>query len=79
VAYGNLGLYGNFAAFSHLMGIRNNDGIMHFLVVEIISAMIELQQVRYIMYDTFFGANPGMQTFKKILGFRPYRAKYSLL
>jgi hypothetical protein len=79
VAYGNLGLYGNFAAFSHLMGIRNNDGIMHFLVVEIISEMIKLQQVRYIMYDTFFGANPGMQTFKKILGFRPYRAKYSLL
>jgi hypothetical protein len=79
VAYGNLGLYGNFAGFSHLIGIRNNDGIMHFLVVEIIAAMIERQQVRYIMYDTFFGAHEGMQTFKKILGFRPYRAKYSLL
>jgi hypothetical protein len=78
VAYANLGLYGNFAGFSHLIGIRNNDGIMHFLVVEIVSQMIELQLVNYLMYDTFFGAHPGMQSFKKILGFRPYRAKYSL-
>lgn len=78
VAYANLGLYGNFGGFSHLIGIRNNDGIMHFLVVEIISQLIAQQQLHYVMYDTFFGAQPGMQTFKKILGFRPYRAKYSL-
>jgi hypothetical protein len=78
VAYANLGLYGNFGGFSHLIGIRNNDGIMHFMVVEIISQLIEARQVRYVMYDTFFGAQPGMQTFKKILGFRPYRAKYTL-
>jgi hypothetical protein len=78
VAYGNLGLYGNFAGFSHLIGIRNNDGIMHLLVVEIISQLIGQQAVRYVMYDTYFGAQPGMQTFKKILGFRPYRAKYAL-
>lgn len=78
VAYANLGLFGNFGGFSQLIGMRNNDGIMHFLVVEIISQLIEQQQVRYVMYDTFFGAQPGMQSFKKILGFRPYRAKYSL-
>ncbi|GAB3422311.1 hypothetical protein NX774_09175 [Massilia agilis] len=78
VAYANLGLFGNFAGFSHLIGIRNNDGIMHLLVVEIVAQMIEQRAVRYVMYDTFFGAQPGMQTFKKILGFRPYRAKYSL-
>jgi hypothetical protein len=78
VAYANLGLYGNFGGFSHLIGIRNNDGIMHFMVVEIISQLIEQRQVRYVMYDTFFGAQPGMQAFKKIVGFRPYRARYSL-
>ncbi len=78
VAYANLGHYGNFAAFSQLMGIRNNDGIMHMLVVDIVSELIGEQRVRYLMYDTFFGAQPGMQTFKKILGFRPYRAKYAL-
>jgi hypothetical protein len=78
VAYANLGIYGNFGGFSHLIGIRNNDGIMHFMVVEIISQLIEQRQVRYVMYDTFFGAQPGMQAFKKIVGFRPYRARYSL-
>lgn len=78
VAYANLGHYGNFAAFSQLIGIRNNDGIMHMLVADIASELIAERQVRYLMYDTFFGANSGMQTFKKILGFRPYRAKYKL-
>ncbi|KQQ89170.1 hypothetical protein [Massilia sp. Leaf139] len=78
VAYANLGHYGNFASFSQLMGIRNNDGIMHMMVVGIVSELIGEQRVRYLMYDTFFGAQPGMQTFKKILGFRPYRAKYAL-
>jgi len=78
VAYANIGLYGNFAAFSHLIGVRNNDGIMHLLVVDIISQLIDQKVVRYVMYDTFFGAQPGLQTFKRIVGFRPYRAKYSL-
>ncbi|MGZ5200140.1 MAG: hypothetical protein ACXWC4_10265 [Telluria sp.] len=78
VAYANLGIYGNFAGFVQLIGIRNNDGIMHLLMVDIVTEMIEQRQVRYIMYDTFFGAHPGMRTFKTILGFRPYRARYSL-
>lgn len=78
VAYANIGLYGNFASFSQVIGVRNNDGFMHLLMVDIVSELIEQGQVRYVMYDTFFGAHPGMQTFKKILGFRPYRVKYSL-
>jgi hypothetical protein len=79
VAYANLGLFGNFCAFSHLMGLRNNDGIMHLLIFEIISTLIEQHQVHYVMYDTFFGAQPGLRQFKTMLGFRPYRAKYILL
>ena len=51
---------------------------MHLLVVEIVCQLIAQGQVDYLMYDTFFGAQPGMQQFKKILGFKPYRAKYSL-
>jgi hypothetical protein len=78
VAYANLGLYGNFGAFSQLIGMRNNDGIMHLLIVEIVCGLIDQGQVRYLMYDTFFGAKPGLQLFKTMLGFRPYRAKYSL-
>ncbi|MFC0252444.1 hypothetical protein [Massilia consociata] len=78
VAYANLGIYGNFAAFSQMLGIRNNDGIMHLLLTEAICRLIDDGQVRYVMYDTFFGAQPGLKTFKTILGFRPYRASYTL-
>jgi hypothetical protein len=77
-AYANLGLYGNFAAFDRLLGIRNNDGAMHLMITEIIGQMIENRQYRYIMYDTYFGASPGLKAFKSMLGFEPYRAKYSL-
>ncbi|WP_312514073.1 hypothetical protein [Massilia sp.] len=78
VAYANLGIYGNFAAYSQMLGIRNNDGIMHLLLAESICRLIDEKQVRYVMYDTFFGAQPGLRTFKTILGFQPYRARYSL-
>jgi hypothetical protein len=78
VAYANIGHYGNFSAFSQLIGVRNNDGIMHLLIVDIVTRLIERQRMRYVMYDTFFGAQPGMQHFKRIVGFEPYRVKYSL-
>ena len=78
VAYANIGRLGNFSALSQLMGLRNNDGIMHLLIAEIVSRLIEQKRVRYVMYDTFFGAQPGLQQFKRVLGFEPYRAKYSL-
>ncbi|HEY0061374.1 MAG TPA: hypothetical protein VGC21_04595 [Telluria sp.] len=78
VAYANIGRYGNFSAFSHLIGYRNNDGIMHLMVSDIVSRLIDAGEVEYVMYDTFFGALPGMQQFKTILGFQPYRARYSL-
>jgi len=78
MAYANLGIYGNFAAYSHMLGIRNNDGIMHLLLVESICRLIDEQRVRYVMYDTFFGARPGLRTFKSLLGFQPYRARYTL-
>jgi hypothetical protein len=78
VAYANIGIYGNFAAFSQMLGLRNNDGIMHLLLVEIICRLIDARQVDYVMYDTFFGAQPGMRAFKTKLGFKPYRVRYSL-
>jgi hypothetical protein len=78
MAYGDLGSYGNFVAFNRVIGVRNNDGMMHLLVTEIICRSIEDRSCRYLMYDTYFGASPGLQTFKKMLGFEPYRAKYSI-
>lgn len=78
VAYCNCGFYGNFAAFSQLLGHRSNDGIMHLLTTEIICRLIDEGKLRYVMYDTFFGAQPGLRLFKTALGFKPYRAKYSI-
>lgn len=77
-AYGDIGLFGNFVAFDRLLGLRNNDGAMHLMVTEIICRTIESHAYGYLMYDTFFGASPGLRTFKTMLGFEPYRAKYSL-
>jgi hypothetical protein len=78
MGYGNVGHYGNFSAFNRVIGVRNNDGIMHLLVSEIICQMMERQGCRYLMYDTYFGASPGLRAFKTMLGFEPYRAKYSI-
>lgn len=77
-AYSDIGFFGNFVAFDRLLGLRNNDGAMHLMVAEIICRMIESHAYGYLMYDTFFGASPGLRTFKTMLGFEPYRAKYSL-
>lgn len=78
VAYSELGFYGNFASFNRLIGIRNNDGVMHMMVTEIICQLIDDASFTYLMYDTYFGASPGLKAFKTMLGFQPYRAKYSI-
>lgn len=75
-AYCNLGIYGDFAIFNQLLGHRSNDGIMHLLTTEAICQFIGDGAIKYIMYDTYFGANPGLKKFKEIIGFEPYRAKY---
>lgn len=82
VAYSNLGRYGNFAAFAQLLGYRNNDGVMHLMVADIVSLLRQERQrgggPDYLMYDTFFGALPGLRQFKTLLGFAPYRVRYTL-
>lgn len=78
MAYANLGIYGDFCAFSHVIGRRNNDGVMHLMVVDIVCRLIEEGALNYVMYDTFFGAQPGLRQFKSAVGFKPYRAKYRL-
>lgn len=78
MAYGEVAYFGNFAAFNRVIGVRNNDGIMHLMVSDIIRRLIEARTYDYLMYDTYFGASPGLKTFKKMLGFEPYRAKYSI-
>lgn len=76
VAYANIGLYGDFAALSQLMGYRNNDGAMHLLIVDLVISLITEGQTRFLMYDTFFGASAGLQSFKRMLGFQPHYVSY---
>ncbi len=78
VAYCRLGVYGNFAATDQLLGYRNNDGTMYFLLAEIICLLIDEGRMDYFMYDSYLGARPGLQDFKRRLGFKPYRVRYSI-
>jgi hypothetical protein len=47
-------------------------------VSDIVGRLIDAREVQYVMYDTWFGALPGMQQFKNVLGFQPYRAQFSI-
>lgn len=78
VAYCNVGLFGNFAGTERVLGYKNGDGVMYLLFTEIIGLLIETRQHMYFMYDTLFGAQEGMRRFKRRLGFRPYRARYTI-
>lgn len=78
VAYCNVVTYGNFSATDRLLGYKNNDGTMYLLLVEIICLLINDKRVQYFMYDTFFGVQEGLRSFKHRLGFQPYRVHYSL-
>lgn len=52
-------------------------GVMYLLITRVISLLLdECKEVKYFMYDTFFGASEGLRFFKKRLGFRPYRVQW---
>jgi hypothetical protein len=79
VAYCCIGLYGDFAALRQCIGHRNGDGCMQLLLTEVICQLIGSGHIKFVMYDTWFGAQPGLQKFKASLGFQPYRVAYSLI
>lgn len=68
--------------FSRLLGHKEDldHGIMYLLVSEVIREMIETKteggKPLWGMYDTFFGAAPGLRYFKERLGFKPYKVKW---
>lgn len=76
--YCSFGMYGNFAATDRLLGYKNNDGAMYLLLLEIVCALIQHSTVQYFMYDTFLGAQEGLQSFKRRIGFQPYRVSYTI-
>ena len=78
VAYCNLGLLGNFAVIDRLLGLRTTSGAMYLLLAEIVCKLIDEKKLDYLMYDTLFGARPGLRDFKRKFGFQPYRVRYTI-
>lgn len=78
IAYCNLGLLGNFAMIDRVLGLRTTGGAMYLLLTEIVLRLIEENKLDYLMYDTLFGARPGLRDFKRKLGFQPYRVRYTI-
>jgi hypothetical protein len=80
VAYANIGIYGDFACVSRLMGHANhlNNGVMYLMLTEIVSNLIEQRNLFYIFYDTWYGASDGLRGFKRKLGFSPCMAHWQI-
>ncbi len=82
-AYAYVPVCGEVGVVSRLLGHEEdlNKGIMYLLLSEVIGHLIELKQKqgvpRWLMYDTFFGASPGLRYFKERMGFKPYRVRWS--
>ena len=80
VAYANIGAYGNFACISRLMGHAKhlNNGVMYFMISEVISMLISEGKQKYIIYDMWYGASSGLRSFKSKLGFMPCNAQWRI-
>ena len=81
VAYCSIGFYGEFAVIVNLLGHAKylNDGIMYLMMVEFNKIMFNEYKekgYKYIMYDTYFGANEGLKMFKRKLGYKPYKVEW---
>jgi len=61
-------------------GDHLNSGIMYLLMANVIEEKFELAKTtgnpKWIMYDTWLGARPGLRQFKAVLGFSPYWVRW---
>jgi hypothetical protein len=82
-AYAQVPVLGDVGSFNRLLGHADalHHGVMYLLVSEAIGVLIAAKNARgypsWAMYDTFWGAKPGLAHFKRRLGFRPYRVDWS--
>jgi hypothetical protein len=81
-AYAHAPVYGEVFILSRLLGHADDleNGIMYLLISEVVREMIERKRRAgapvWAMYDTFFGASPGLRFFKERLGFKPYKVRW---
>jgi len=70
---------GELAVLNRLLGHAEhlNNGVMYHLVVGYVEQDFNSDSpVKYVMYDTFFGASEGLKMFKQRCGFKPWRVKW---
>jgi hypothetical protein len=80
VAYGRLDYLGEVAGIGRVMGHGDHldNGVMFLLTARIVGHVKATRpDVRYLLYDMFFGAPDGLRAFKTWLGFRPYYVRWT--
>jgi hypothetical protein len=81
-AYATVDVSGDLACISQIMGHGEHlrAGVMYLLLDGVIRGLLDDQpsSPRWLMYDMYFGAEPGLRYFKERLGFRPYRVRWRI-
>ncbi len=79
-AYAYVLVSGEVGFFVRILGHGDDleKGIMYYLVSEVVREMTDLKgdKPKWLMYDTYFGATPGLKYFKERCGFEPYRVNW---
>ncbi len=81
VAYIWLSRMGEVTVVMRILGHNNflKDGIMYFLSVNAVTALITKgEKGKFLLYDSFLGNTKGLELFKKRLGFSPFHVKWRL-
>ena len=82
VAYALVPNIGDLWTVDYILGHGDhlNSGIMYLLMTNVIEEKFELAETagnpKWIMYDTWLGANAGLRQFKAVLGFSPYWVRW---
>lgn len=83
-AYAHTEIHGEVGSFERLIGHADDldDGIVYLLASEAIRRFVDAGRETglpaWIMCGTLWGNSEGLAYFKRRLGFRPYRARFSL-
>lgn len=82
-AYVAIRISGEVACVERLLGHADalRQGVMWVLITGTIGQLAERRravgQPTWVMYDTYFGASPGLRQFKRWVGFEPHRVSWS--
>ncbi len=81
VAYLWIVYTGELTVLNRLLGhaAHLNDGVMYLLVTAYVEEVLQHKSaLKYVMYDTFFGASDGLKLFKTRCGFKAHRVKWKI-